>query len=799
VFLIFSSLLAAHAGGTSSPKPPTPPAFDVGTLPPGASVQKEGPDGKPHPVKANLIVDGPAPAGGTTRVGVFLQQQEGWHTYWKSPGSIGQPTDIRWTLPDGVSVTDHVYPIPQRFEDQDLVSFGYEDQVLLTSTFTVDGSVAPGEYPISADASWLVCLTSCIPGNAQLQSTLVVAAPGTEAAKTPATALFDHYGKQHPADAAAHVDVKHALDRNAVGPNKPFEVAFKITPKGGKAFDPLPHDHAWPTFTPIASSYDWMLTDDPVRVTRNDKGELLIVLSGESFEPEPLPSADQIGGLLQAKVDGQWVRTEVVVPLPWTTGDQVLPSKDPLWKEMPRKKADAGTDEGLVPAAAEGAHGEPPTPPPGAQERMAVADAAGGFTAVSLALNLVMGFIGGLILNVMPCVLPVLTLKLYSLVEQVDIKPAEQRTAGLAYTAGIVASFWALAAAVVAARSVFGMDVDWGFQFQYPPYVAGLATVVFAFGLSLFGVFEIPTIGANAAGEASAKEGVVGYFFTGVFATLLATPCSAPFLGPAIAYAFSAPAFVLFAIFTFIGLGLAAPFLLIAFVPVAFKLLPQPGEWMDAFKQLLGFTLIATTVWLVDVLMAQVGTEATTMFLVFLLFVALGCWVFGRWGGVAATGTRQLVAGAVGLSIAGGAGAAVLDLELDDTPVCDDGSVVQGNDLDYSEHIPWQPFSEERVDALAGSVVFIDFTADWCFTCKVNENTILETAKVRGIMDELDVVPLKADWTRADPVITEWLRRNNRAGVPMYLVLPKDTSKQPILLPEVITPGDVEEALRQAS
>ncbi len=796
-----ATLLAAHASGTASPKPPSPPAFDVATLPPGASVQKDGPDGKPHPVRANLILESPVSAGTTGRVGLYLEQQPGWHTYWKSPGAIGQPTDIRWTLPDGVTVSDHVYPIPQRFEDQELVSFGYEDQVLLISELTVDAGMAPGEYPISADASWLVCLTSCIPGDAQLQGTLVVAAPGTEAAKGPAQPLFAHFAKQHPAKPSDHVEVKHALDRNAVGANQPFEVLFKITPKGGKAFDPIASDHSWPTFTPIAGSYDWMLVEpSPVRFERNDKGELLVVVSGEAFEPEPLPTEDAIGGLLQAKVDGEWIRTEIVVPLPWTTPDKVQPSADPLWKEAPKKKAEGEKQEhGAVPAAIPD-HPEEAPPPGGrgVQERMSVAD-AGGFTPVSLMMNLALAFVGGLILNVMPCVLPVLTLKLYSLVEQADIQPAEQRTAGLAYTGGIVASFWALAAAVVLARSAFGMDVDWGFQFQYPPYVAALATVVFAFGLSLFGVFEIPSIGAGAAGEAASKEGVVGYFFTGVFATLLATPCSAPFLGTAIAYAFSAPTPILFAIFTLVGLGLASPFLLIAFVPAAFKLLPQPGEWMDAFKQLLGFTLIATTVWLVDVLMAQIGPDATTGFLIFLLFVALGSWVFGRFGGVAATGTRQLIAAAAGLSIAGVAGATVLDLDLDDSAVCDDGTVVEGTALDYSQHIPWQPFSEERVAALAGSVVFIDFTADWCFTCKVNERTILESATIRGVMDELDVVPLKADWTRADPVITEWLRRNNRAGVPMYLVLPKDPSKQPILLPEVITPGDVEEALRNAS
>ncbi len=411
---------------------------------------------------------------------------------------------------------------------------------------------------------------------------------------------------------------------------------------------------------------------------------------------------------------------------------------------------------------------------------------------------LLLAFVGGGILNIMPCVLPVLTLKLYSLVAQQDSGASHRKSAGVAYSAGIVASFLVLAGLVVALKFSFGSSVGWGFQFQYPGYVAALATLVFAFGLSLFGVFELPALGANQAAQASSREGMAGYFLTGVFTTLLATPCSAPFLGTGMGFAFSLPAWGIALFFAAAGLGLASPFLVIAFLPGLMRFLPRPGAWMETFKQLMGFTLMATTVWLVDVLGAQVGRDGVTGFLVFLTAVGLGGWFFGRFGGPTQPRSRQAATfvGAVILSVA--VGWRFLKLDFAEAEAAASGPVDVA-DLSFDEHIPWQPFSNDQLAALDGHTVFVDFTADWCLTCKVNEKTVLSTDTVRQAMASRGIVPLKADWTRKDAEITTWLERYGRAGVPFYLVVPADRSKAPIPLGEVITPQSVVEALDAAS
>ena len=350
-------------------------------------------------------------------------------------------------------------------------------------------------------------------------------------------------------------------------------------------------------------------------------------------------------------------------------------------------------------------------------------------------------------------------------------------------------------------QNILGQDVGWGFQFQYPAYTATLAAIVFVFGLSLFGVFEIPAFGSNAAAGAGAKEGVVGYFFTGVFAPLLATPCSAPFLGSAMGFAFGQTSVFVIVFFAMAGLGLASPFIAIAYVPVLFKLLPNPGAWMETFKQLMGFTLIATTVWLIDVLAAQVTVDATVGFVAFLACLGLAAWVFGHWAGVAASASRQFRVLIVSVAVSALGGWMFLDF----TPIVSEMSDVQQG------KIHWKMFREDRMASLLnryrdgedkyfdGQAVFLDFTAEWCLSCKANEKAFIETEAVKNALEELNAVAIKADWTNYDENITKWLKCFQSAGVPYYAILPADPSRKAILMGETVTTEGIVSALRDAS
>jgi thiol:disulfide interchange protein DsbD len=506
-------------------------------------------------------------------------------------------------------------------------------------------------------------------------------------------------------------------------------------------------------------------------ITPLSNGGFQIKIEAESFEAEPLPFTDRIGGLLQLQVGDQWIQTEVISAV------ELAPANTPVNK--------------IASPLLTGS--EPSIDTPKSTSTTPTPEATNSTTPEkSIFEALLLAFFGGMLLNIMPCVLPVLSLKLFGLIEQADITKRKQRIAGLAYTGGIIASFLALATAVIILQSMFGLNIGWGFQFQYPAYVIGLATIVFVFGLSMLGVFEVPAIGSSKAHELSQKEGWMEYFMIGVFATLLATPCSAPFLGTGIGFAFTLPPAGILLFFGIAGLGLAFPFLLIAFVPAFFKLLPQPGAWMETFKEVMGFTLIATTVWLVDVLGAQTGPAGVTGFLSFATVVALGAWIFGKWGSVIATTKAQITSFLIALGLSTVAGFLFLTTEFAEPAIAQELSSQE--EMDFSEHIPWQPFSDENIDALKNDhkAIFIDFTADWCLSCKVNEKNVLETETIRNAMKTQGIVPVKADWTRRDESISRWLKEYGKAGVPFYLFIKADGTALP--LPEVLTTNIVLEA-----
>lgn len=408
----------------------------------------------------------------------------------------------------------------------------------------------------------------------------------------------------------------------------------------------------------------------------------------------------------------------------------------------------------------------------------------------SFAWFVFLAMLGGLILNLMPCVLPVISIKVLSLVAQAGESAARVRQLGLAFVGGILVTF-ALLALIVIALQAGGEQLGWGFQFQSPAFVLVLTALVFVLGLSLFGVVTIrlPGIGVSFGGLEDG-EGAGSSFLNGVLATILATPCTAPFLGAALGFAFSQSPATIVGIFLAAGLGMALPYLLLAVQPAWVAYLPKPGAWMERFKQGMGFLLMATVLWLLWVLGKQLGMEAVVWTSAFLLCLGLGAWVLGTWVDLRSSPTQRAAAWIVVVLLTVG-GYALFLHPLLAAPVAVGTPTAQGE---------WQPFDVDQLqaDIAAGHTVFVDFTAEWCWTCKVNERTVLATDDVRNAFAADDIVLVKADWTSRDPQITKLLRAFGRSGVPLYVVFPGNRPDAPIVLPEVITPGLVIDALAQA-
>lgn len=351
---------------------------------------------------------------------------------------------------------------------------------------------------------------------------------------------------------------------------------------------------------------------------------------------------------------------------------------------------------------------EPKKPGPGAGP----APPAGPPADASFLGMLGLAFLGGLLLNIMPCVLPVLTLKLFSIVEQKHVTPGARRAAALAYGTGVLLCLNAFALAVVVLRSL-GSQVGWGFQFQSPGFVIGLTTVIFVFALSLLGVFEVPQMGAGVASQAGRKQGWVGHLMTGLFVTVIATPCSAPFLGTGLGFALTLPGWGVFLFMSAAGLGLALPFLVIGFVPALFRFLPKPGPWIEPFQKIMGFGLVATAVWLMDTIATLTGTSGVIGYLAFLTAVSFGAWMYGKWGTEVSTPRARWLSITAALAISIGAGKLFLVTKIVEAGTAAAAFRTEG--LQYQPHLPWQPFSEENVAAIraARKPGFIDFTADW--------------------------------------------------------------------------------------
>jgi thiol:disulfide interchange protein DsbD len=699
--------------------------------------------------QARLILSADtARPGDTVLAGVDLKMEPGWHTYWKNPGAAGYATKIEWQLPPGVTVGEIQWPLPEKLPPVEVTTYGYDNEVVLLVPLKLAADLKPGPLDLKAKISWLECKEACIPGSGNVEATLNI---GEE--------------------------TNNSADWRTIG-------LWKIK---------LPQKSSYPELKKLGIDTDlpiqawWEKPNDQdlrpliIRLPHFSHPNLILSVEKADFFPdandqfevqaatEVIPDTDAEFHLrkLVKKYSGDWPK-EISGVIVLQKGDfrEGIDFKLPIADKAPVSETISTTSP--------------------------------AFPTQSLFQMLLYAFIGGLILNIMPCVLPVIALKILGFVGESRSDPRHVRKLGLVYAFGVLVSFLALAAVVIGVKAA-GHRAGWGMQFSSPVFVVCLTTLVMLVALNLFGVFEVNLSGRtlDAAGGLASKHGAAGAFFNGVLATVLATPCTAPFLSIALGFAFAQKAPVILLMFIAVGVGLASPYVVLSWNPAWLKFLPKPGAWMEKFKIAMGFPMLATAVWLFNLAAGSYGKSVLWLG-VFLVVIAFAAWIFGEF--VQRGRTRKGVALVVVLILVVGGYAFALENQLRwREPVSEADST--GSLKESADGIDWQRWSPEAVAKARseGRPVIVDFTADWCLTCQVNKKTSIEIPSVRAKLKSLDAVTLLGDYTRFPDDITAELNRFNRAGVPLVLVYPKNPKAQPIVLPEILTPGVVLDALDRAN
>jgi thiol:disulfide interchange protein/DsbC/DsbD-like thiol-disulfide interchange protein len=686
-------------------------------------------------VRPSLLADTTAiTAGKPFTVGLRLQMAPHWHTYWQYSGDAGLPTKITWQLPDGFHAGPIQWPIPEKIvSGGDIENYGYSDEVVLLTEITPPAQLPPGNITLKAKAEWLVCAAICVPGSGQLDLTL----PTGGTAQPDNAPIFAKYRALLPKscdEAAAKFGVTRAVESN--------DLVFRLIglrPEQRQAleFFPLPPDDVQVGHPVVGDATD---------------------LNGSDRVSIRLPIIAGIAGA--GKVDGVLVVGSGEQRTGWALSGGNLPP--------------------LAAAPAPATHNDRPAPTAAPAAKPV---AAGG----SFWSFLFIAFLGGLILNVMPCVLPVISLKLFTFIKQANEDLVRIWRMGLAYAAGVFAWFLGFAVLVVILKAA-GRQLGYAFQLQNPWFIVALIAITFVFSLNLLGVFEIILPGSisNAAGHAAASHGgYPGAFFQGVLATVLGSACTAPFLGAALGFAFSQSGPVIVTMFAAIAAGMSAPFVLLAARPGWLKFLPKPGAWMERVKQATGFLMLGTVLWLLSVLGGMRGLDAVIWAGGLLLVLSIACWVQGALNNFTSSpGARWMASAVILLLVLGGGGWCVQQLAAA-RPA--EGSGAQTN------------FTAQLDAALkTGRPVFVDFTASWCVNCKVNERLVLDTAEVQQALSRRNAVFLKADWSTGQEDVTKLLPQFHRAAVPLYVIYPAGNPGAAIVLPELLTKGLVLDGLAAA-
>jgi len=681
-------------------------------------------------VRAELMAHAPqgVEPGRQVWLGLQLTHQPDWHTYWKNSGDSGLPTVLTWQFPPGVEAGDIAWPVPHKIAIGTLANYGYEGQVLLPVPLTITPAFKPPLWgdtlEVKLKATWLVCRKECIPEDGEF---------------------------------ALQVPLKSTTALNSAA----FDTSFAAQPRA------------------FAGSSSVTVTGQTLKLSVTGLPQTLQGRTLDFFPETP--------EVIETAAPG----TQAWTGSTWTADIPLSPQRSATPHQFPMVVGLAGDHWRVVPLVTG-------TWPPGASTAAvspalqaalasnAVPHNSTATTAPSLGLWMALlgALLGGLILNLMPCVFPVLAIKVLGFAQaahQGDTR-AHLRQQGLAYTAGVVLSFIALGALLLALRAG-GEQLGWGFQLQSPAMVAALAALFTLIALNLLGVFEVGMVLPSSAMSAQAQHPVANALLSGVLAVAVASPCTAPFMGASLGLAIALPPLEALAVFAAIGMGMASPYLLASTVPSVARALPRPGAWMNVLRRFLAFPMLATVVWLVWVLGQQSGMDGAGALLALLLAMSLLAWALGL------SGRSRVV-----LASLGGASLLALAISL--------GPVVLGQGADTLPTQPprgvasdWQPWSGQRVTELQaqGQTVFVDFTAAWCVTCQYNKKTTLANAQVRADLAAKRIALLQADWTRRDPAITSALASLGRNGVPVYVFY--KAGQAPVVLSEILSVDEVRSAI----
>lgn len=690
---------------------------------------------------------------------ILYENAEHWHTYWKNPGDAGLELQNEFKFSDEkVFPLELEWPTPKRYlEEGGLIAYGYSGKYALFYKLSEEIQKRMESSKLNIHSKWLICKHICIPGQAKINIGLQAGKLTTDRDENHVWPLseieeeFNDLPQEKPLPSYLDIYLTRASD----GENLVLHYSLAQAPSS-----PIPTQRnlltPFPT-KPLGFKHEKLFQDNKGRIY----GQMPADWDGIYQEPEePLPP----NGIFSPAKDFKWIFDDPI------SGEVYIVKKSIESFTLKGAESLKSFYAGLSPL-------DPKNPKVNSSSKN---------DDKSLWFYLLFAFLGGLILNFMPCVLPVISIKLFGLIKHQKENSTRIFKHNLFYTLGVLFCFSLLALVIVLLKSA-GEQVGWGFQLQSPRFVAFIILVLFIFALNLFGLFEFKTPGGSSLGSVKLEEGFAGDFISGIIAVILSTPCSAPFLGTALTFAFSSSTAVILLVFLAIGMGLSFPFILTGLFPALVSFLPRPGAWMENLKKFLGLTLLLTIIWLIDVLTSQVnGTFPMMLIHGTLTLTFFGIYAYNK---MTKNTFLRIIFLALPILMLG----KFLTLDFTPTSLPDSSHLLQEK---VKEGLPWKKWSPEKLEELKSQkkLVFMDFTAKWCFTCKVNEKLVLNTSGFEQLIEKYNLEILLADWTKRDPIITSWLKSKGKVGVPAYFVQKPDGSI--IDLGETISLDEIEKALQ---